>query len=100
MTLMSVFSTVVIAGIVGGIVKVIEAAKNAKLAVIAATKADTKADANAQQLTGLQHQVTQVALNAAPAAVAGTRPLPVTFEAAQLGQPPAAPDAPNTNREG
>lgn len=95
--LMTVFSSVVIAGIVGGIIKVIEASKNARLAVIAATSASAQANANARQLTGLQQQVTQVALNtpttASPASVRSPI-VPTTFADAQLRAAADDPDDP------
>jgi hypothetical protein len=93
--LMSVFSSVVIAGIVGGIIKVIEAGKNARLAVLAATQAKATSEHNTNQLNGLQAQVTQVALNAAPPAALSRAPVvPASLTDAQIraaGEPDPPP---------
>jgi hypothetical protein len=98
--LMSVFSSVVIAGIAGGIVKVIEAARNAKVAVLAATTAKANTEANARQIDGLQTQVTQVALNTLPATSHARSPVvPTTFADAQLRAAADSPPPPQTGEE-
>lgn len=95
-TLISVISSVFVGAVVAGIIKVIEANKNAKLAIIAASAASGKVDANTHQLNGLQQQVTQVALNTPPAAAAAPRSpvVPTTFADAQLRAAAADPDCP------
>jgi hypothetical protein len=97
LTLLGFISTVFIGAVVTAIVKVIDAQKNAKVAVIQATAAGAKADANTTALAGLQTQVTQVALNTPPAntAHAATRSpvVPTTFADAQL-RAAADPDCP------
>jgi hypothetical protein len=92
-TLVTVISTVFVGAIVTGVVKIIEAARNAKLAVIAAAKADGKAEANITALAGLQHQVTQVALSTTPPAAQRSPVVPATFTDAQINAA-AAPDCP------
>jgi hypothetical protein len=87
-TLITVISTVFVGAVVGGWLKVIDAQKNAKLAIIAAAKATGKAEANSDAIIGLQHQVTSVALATSPAVVpapaARSPVVPATFADAQL----------------
>jgi hypothetical protein len=95
LTLLGFISTVFIGAVVTAIVKVIDAQKNAKVAVIQATAAGAKADANTTALAGLQTQVTQVALNTPPATHSAKRSpvVPATFADAQL-RAAAEPDCP------
>jgi hypothetical protein len=93
--LMSAFSTLVVGGFFAGWRSIIALKRDAALAVIAASKADGKADANATALGVLQHQVTQVALNTPPPQAASPRSpvVPATFADAQL-RAAADPDCP------
>jgi hypothetical protein len=79
--LITTISTVFVSALTVAILKVIEAAKNARVAVIEASKATAQAQANSQQMTGLQQQVSAVALNQAPPVavvpVAAPTPSPV-----------------------
>jgi hypothetical protein len=93
LTLLGFISTVFLGAVVADIVKVTEAVKNARIAVIQATAAGAKADANTTALAGLQHQVTQVALNTPPAPPARSPVVPTTFADAQL-RASADPDCP------
>jgi hypothetical protein len=83
--LMTVFATVVIGGFFAGWRSIIALKRDATLAIIAATKAQTTSEHNERRMDGVQQQLTQVALNT-PTAIA-----PVTLEQAQLmRQPPPA----------
>jgi hypothetical protein len=62
LTLLGFISTVFLGAVVTAIVKITEAVKNAKVAVIEAAKATGTSKANSDAIIGLQHQVTTVAL--------------------------------------
>jgi hypothetical protein len=64
--LITTISTVFLSALTVAILKVIEAAKNARVAVIEASKATAQAQANSQQMNGLQQQVSAVALSQTP----------------------------------
>jgi hypothetical protein len=91
--LMSAFSTLVLGGFFAGWLKVIDAQKNSKLAIIAAAKATGKSEANSDAIIGLQHQVTSVALATAPPSAPRSPVVPATFADAQL-RAAADPDCP------
>jgi hypothetical protein len=103
LTLLGFISTVFLGAVIAAIVKVTEAVKNARIAVIQATAAGAKADANTTALAGLQHQVTQVALNTPPAGGPARSPVvPTTFADAQLraSADPDCPEVPPQTGEG
>jgi hypothetical protein len=97
LTLLGFISTVFLGAVVTAIVKVTEAVKNARIAVIQATAAGAKADANTTALAGLQHQVTQVALNTPPAPPARSH---VRRRATPRLRRPRLSDAAAPNRRG